>query len=110
MLFVIQMRPRKILDQVHGVQLSRTICIISFYKETQILHQKLVKSAVRVDIPITLFLMRNHETEITCINRSKFIFIFVDFNERNVILENPGQNLGDKKTLTVEAAQKMGGN
>lgn len=103
-----QMRPRNLLDQVHGVQLSRTICIISFYKETQILHQKLVKSAVHVDIPIKPFLMLNHEKEITCIPRSKFIFIFVDFNERNVILENPGQDLGDKKSLTVEAAQKMG--
>jgi hypothetical protein len=105
------MRPRKmILDQVHGVQLSRNICIISFYTETQILHQKLVKSAVHVDIPIKSFLMGNPETEITCIPRSKFIFIFVDFNERNVILENPEQDLGDRKSITVEAAQKMGGN
>ena len=104
-----QMRPRKmILDQVHGVQLKRNICIISFYTETQILHQKLVKSAVHVDIPIQSFLMGNPETEITCIPRSKFIFIFVDFNERNVILENPEQDLGDKKSITVEAAQKMG--
>ena len=104
-----QMRPRKmILDQVHGVQLSRNICVISFYTETQILHQKLVKSAVHVDIPIKSFLMDNPETEITCIPRSKFIFIFVDFNERNVILENPEQDLGDKKSITVEAAQKMG--
>ena len=104
-----QMRPRKmILDQVHGVQLSRNICVISFYTETQILHQELVKSAVHVDIPIKSFLMGNPETEITCIPRSKFIFIFVDFNERNVILENPEQDLGDKRSITVEAAQKMG--
>jgi hypothetical protein len=54
--------------------------------------------------------MGNPETEITCIPRSKFIFIFVDFNERNVILENPEQDLGDRKSITVEAAQKMGGN
>ena len=38
------------------------------------------------------------------------MFVFVDFNERNVVLENPGQDLGDKKLITVQAAQKMGGN
>jgi hypothetical protein len=33
----------------------------------------------------------------------------VDFNERNVILEKPDQNLGDKKVVTVNAAQKLDG-
>ncbi|CAG2198940.1 unnamed protein product [Mytilus edulis] len=46
--------------------------------------------------------------DILTIPSARYIFVFVDFNERNVILENPGQDLGDKKLVTVQAAQKIG--
>ena len=53
-------------------------------------------------------LVRRHE-DILDIPSARYIFIFVDFNERNVILEKPDQDLGDKKVVTVKAAQKLGG-
>ena len=54
------------------------------------------------------FLVRRHE-DILQMPKARYIMIFIDFNERNVILENPGQSLGDKKLVTVQAAQKLGG-
>ncbi|CAC5421760.1 unnamed protein product [Mytilus coruscus] len=48
------------------------------------------------------------DSDALSIPRCRFVFVFVDFNERNVILENPDQELGDKKVVTVKACQKMG--
>ena len=38
------------------------------------------------------------------------MIVYVDYNERNIILEDPERELGDLRRTTVEAAQKMNGN
>ncbi|VDH95392.1 Hypothetical predicted protein [Mytilus galloprovincialis] len=57
---------------------------------------------------MTPFLLQVADPDALSIPRCRFVFVFVDFNERNVILENHGQELGDKKVVTVKACQKMG--
>ena len=107
-------RPSSILDQIHRKPaLANKICILSFYAETQPLHKSLVTSAVELSrrgktMQIIPHLVRRHE-DIPNIPSARYIFIFVDFNECNVILEKPDQNLGDKKVVTVNSAQKLGG-
>jgi hypothetical protein len=107
-------RPSNISDQIYrNPVLANKICILSFYAETQPLHSSLVTSAVELSrrgktMQIIPHLVRRHE-DIPNIPLARYIFIFVDFNERNVILEKPDQNLGDKKVVTVNSAQKLGG-
>ena len=107
-------RPSSILDQISRKPvLANKICILSFYAETQSLHKSLVTSALMLSrrgktMQIIPHLVRRHE-DILHIPSARYIFIFVDFNERNVILEKPDQDLGDKKVVTVKAAQKLGG-
>jgi hypothetical protein len=55
------------------------------------------------------YITNTYHLAIPNIPLARYIFIFVDFNERNVILEKPDQNLGDKKVVTVNSAQKLGG-
>ncbi|XP_076110350.1 uncharacterized protein LOC143079073 [Mytilus galloprovincialis] len=104
-------RPQSILDRIHRVPvLDNKVCVLSFYSETMNLHKQLVELALatrRREHNIIQYLVRRHE-DILTIPSARYIFVFVDFNERNVILENPGQDLGDKKLVTVQAAQKIG--
>jgi hypothetical protein len=36
------------------------------------------------------------------------VLIFVDFNEKNIILEDPGTEIGDLRRVTTIGFQKMG--
>ncbi|CAC5421745.1 unnamed protein product [Mytilus coruscus] len=106
-----QNQPRRvnILDQICSGNLEESICILSFYGETQDLHHRILTSALQQkDIPMKQFLLKVTDSDALSIPRCHFVFVFVDFNERNVILENPDQELGDKKVVTVKACQKMG--
>ncbi|CAG2201686.1 unnamed protein product [Mytilus edulis] len=106
-------RAPSILDRIQRVPVfDNKVCVLSFYSETMNLHKQLVKSALATNkrggnIEVIQHLVRRHE-DILNIPGARYIFVFVDFNERNVILENPGQDLGDKKLVTVQAAQKLG--
>ncbi|XP_052103104.1 uncharacterized protein LOC127736564 isoform X2 [Mytilus californianus] len=107
-----QNQPRRmntILDQIYSGNLEESICILSFYGETQDLHYRILTSALQQkEIPMKPFLLKVTDPDAKSIPRCHFVFVFVDFNERNVILENPDQELGDKKVVTVKACQKMG--
>ncbi|KAK3097323.1 hypothetical protein FSP39_008629, partial [Pinctada imbricata] len=50
----------------------------------------------------------DHHDDILTIPRSKVIIVYVEKNQRNIILEDPDQELGDLRRTTVEAALKMG--
>ncbi|CAG2240115.1 unnamed protein product [Mytilus edulis] len=105
-------RPQSILDRIQRVPvLDNKVCVLSFYSETMNLHKQLVQSALATsrrgnNIEIIQHLVRKHE-DILNIPGARYIFVFVDFNTRNVILETK-EDLGDKKITTVEAAQKIG--
>ncbi|KAK3097762.1 hypothetical protein FSP39_012961 [Pinctada imbricata] len=53
------------------------------------------------------YFLDNHG-DILTIPRSKVIIVYVEKNQRNIILEDPDQELGDLRRTTVEAALKMG--
>ncbi|VDI68171.1 Hypothetical predicted protein [Mytilus galloprovincialis] len=101
-----------ILDRIQRVPvLDNKVCVLSFYYETMNLHKQLVQSALETsrrgnNIEIIQHLVRKHE-DIPNIPGARYIFVFVDFNTRNVILETE-EDLGDKKVTTVKAAQKIG--
>ncbi|XP_076110348.1 uncharacterized protein LOC143079072 [Mytilus galloprovincialis] len=105
-------RPQSILDRIQRVPvLDNKVCVLSFYSETMNLHKELVESALATsrrgnNIEIIQHLVRKHE-DILNIPGARYIFVFVDFNTRNVILETE-EDLGDKKVTTVKAAQKIG--
>ncbi|CAG2210934.1 unnamed protein product [Mytilus edulis] len=102
-------RRMNILDQICSGNLEESICILSFYEETQDMHRDILTSALQQkDIPMKPFLLQVTDPDALSIPRCRFVFIFVDYSERNIILENPGQELGDNKVVTVKACQKMG--
>ncbi|XP_063442026.1 uncharacterized protein LOC134722342 [Mytilus trossulus] len=102
-------RRTNILDKICSGNLEESICILSFYEETQDMHRSMLTSALQQkDFPMKPFLLQLADPDALSIPRCRFVFVFVDFNERNVILETPGQDLGEKKVVTVKACQKMG--
>ena len=58
--------------------------------------------------PTASFLLHCHE-DILRVPHNKVYVVCVDFNERNVILEDPTKGLGDIRLTTVQALHKMGG-
>ncbi|KAL3886845.1 hypothetical protein ACJMK2_026808 [Sinanodonta woodiana] len=100
----------RILSQVRAnPHLERKLCVISFYEETHPLHMRMTHSVTeQLTIQTVEYVIRRHE-EILNIPPVVLFFLFVDFNERNVILEDPTLGLGDLRLTTVQAVQKMGG-
>ncbi|KAL5019722.1 hypothetical protein ScPMuIL_002614 [Solemya velum] len=104
---------KSILNQVNNrQQLQPQICVISFFETNQTEHQRLLRSVLagsqNEGLTIKPFLVTRH-TNIQHIPPCKMYMIFVDFNERHIILEPPGRGLGDLKLTTVRAAMKMRG-
>ncbi|XP_071175375.1 uncharacterized protein [Mytilus edulis] len=95
-----------ILDQIDITsELEESICILSFHEETQDLHHRIITSVFQEEeVEIKPFLLEKTDPDVLDIPRCQFIFVFVDFNETNVILENPG----DKRLVTVQACMKFG--
>lgn len=87
---------------------KRGISIISFHSATQKFHQNLLKMVSRPQaLPMQSYLIENQ------VNLSEVIphlvtIIFVDFNERNIILENPEIEVGDHRRFTTEIFLELG--
>ncbi|XP_076110537.1 uncharacterized protein LOC143079189 isoform X2 [Mytilus galloprovincialis] len=94
-----------ILDQIDiPSELEESVCILSFHEATQDLHHRIITSVFQEEeVEIKPFLLEKTDPDVLDIPRCQFVFVFVDFNETNVILENPG----DKRLVTVEACMKM---
>ena len=68
-----------------------------------------MESAVPEDIPVVTRIVRESAKEFRTHLESKWVFAFVDNNERNVVLENE-DDLGNTKCNTVKEARAIGGN
>ncbi|XP_062577225.1 uncharacterized protein LOC134239082 [Saccostrea cucullata] len=96
------------IDRITKRPLERSIGIISFNTSTQQFHQNLIN---KVPKPRS---MDVHPGPIQCLNDilrikpSKVVFVFVDFNERNIILEDPETEIGDLRRLTTQGLLNMG--
>ncbi|XP_063441909.1 uncharacterized protein LOC134722228 [Mytilus trossulus] len=104
---LIKPKRRTILDQIDitRYKMAESICILSFHEETQGLHHRIITSVFQEEeVEIKPFLLEKTDPDVLNIPRCQFIFVFVDFNETNVILENQG----DKRLVTVQACMKMG--
>ncbi|XP_060077001.1 uncharacterized protein LOC132556596 [Ylistrum balloti] len=103
---------QSVLDSMHPSSLANQICVISFYPETMALHMRLVESACRngelAKVARVSFFLSNHNS-IPKLPRVKVFLVFVDFNERDIILEHPQREVGDLRLTTVQGARKLGG-
>ncbi|XP_041373480.1 uncharacterized protein LOC121386596 [Gigantopelta aegis] len=57
---------------------------------------------------VTGFTVHRHD-DLPSIPRTKVYVMFVDFNERSVILEDPRKGLGDLRLLTMRQLWSLGG-
>lgn len=86
----------------------RGISIISFHSATQKFHQKLLEAvSLPQTLPLQAYLIENQE-DLLKVNPYMITIIFVDFNERNIILENPEIEVGDHRRYTTEIFLQLG--
>ena len=102
-----------VLSRVKARRLQNKACVVSFYEETSEKHFELTKGATQLDdslqgieiIPTVI----NKHAEVLDMPACKTVIMFVDFNQRNVILEDTKKVLGDLKLTTARAIQKFNG-
>ncbi|XP_063442163.1 uncharacterized protein LOC134722472 [Mytilus trossulus] len=93
-------------------ELENKFCVISFSKETHNKHRRITRPSVEGRLRIKKmdeadFVVTNDKSVLK-IPHCKVILVFVDHNQKDVILETPGEDEEDIKLLTVQACRKMG--
>ncbi|XP_048774128.2 uncharacterized protein LOC125679182 [Ostrea edulis] len=84
------------------------LSIVSFNVSSQQFHKSLVAGIpTSSSVNISAHLIRKLK-DILEINPFSQVIIFVDFNERNIILEDPDVEIGDIRRMTTLGFQKMG--
>lgn len=87
---------------------EKGIGIVSFSLHNKKFHENLISKAFPTKhLPIHTHLIQRPE-DILSVNPYQIIIIFVDFNERNIILENPNTEIGDIRHQTTEVFIKFG--
>ncbi|XP_071115746.1 myosin-3-like [Haliotis cracherodii] len=101
--------------ELYELQWSRpmedSVCVVAFHRETEGRHADQTRSvfeSVKQPCPtIHSRVIRRHE-DITQLPGSRVFLVFVDFNQRNVILEDPTKGLGDLRVTTVRSLWRFG--
>ncbi|VDI44555.1 Hypothetical predicted protein [Mytilus galloprovincialis] len=93
-------------------ELENKFCVISFSQETHNKHRRITRPSVEGRLRIKKmdeadFVVTNDKSVLK-IPHCKVILVFVDHNQKDVILETPGEDEEDIKLLTVQACRKMG--
>ena len=93
--------------------LENKYCIISFKPETHEGHRRIVKACLegrrREKSMTESGIVIKDQKSVLKLPPGKVMLVFVDYNEFNIILGTPGQDINDIKLLTVQACRKMGG-
>ncbi|XP_067677593.1 uncharacterized protein [Haliotis asinina] len=91
--------------------MEASLCVVTFHTETEVKHADQARSvfeSVQQPCPtIHTRVIRCH-ADIKQLPGSRVFFVFVDFNERNVILEDPTKGLGDLRVTTVRSLWGFG--
>ena len=87
------------------------VCVVGFHAETERTHLQTVRDICsKTDrAPKVLgFTVHGHK-DLGSIPDAKVYIMFVDFNQRNIILEDPQKGLGDIRLETVRQLWRLGG-
>ncbi|XP_067677581.1 uncharacterized protein [Haliotis asinina] len=102
-----------ILDKISRCHLDNFVCVVAFHPDTIKQHHTQVEAVLSQNEATTHIGVKKHyvkgHTLLLSLPPCKIYFVFVDFNERHVILEDPTKGLGDLRLTTVQAIRKMGG-
>ncbi|XP_069115720.1 uncharacterized protein [Argopecten irradians] len=100
-------RPRSILDGIPRKSTENSVCVLSFNKDpAHAKHLAVSMSFLDRKVKVTKCII-NREEDILKVPSSKVVLVHVDFNARNIILENPEREIGELKRKTVMALWKM---
>lgn len=92
----------ELLAKVSSKKVEKGIGVISFHSSTQEFHQNLLRVVPKpYSLPMQTYLIEKQE-DLLKVKPYKVTIVFVDFNERNIILENPDTEVGDCRRLTTE--------
>ncbi|XP_052060387.1 kinesin-like protein KIF15 isoform X2 [Mytilus californianus] len=111
----LQYESLSIVEQIKRTQpeeLGNKFCVISFSQETHNKHRRITRPSVEGRLRIKKmdeadFVVTNDKSVLN-IPRCKVLLVFVDHNQKDVILETPGEDEEDIKLLTVQACRKIG--
>ncbi|XP_076110357.1 uncharacterized protein LOC143079077 [Mytilus galloprovincialis] len=111
----LQYESLNIVEQIKRRQpeeLENKFCVISFSHETHNKHRRITRPSVERRLRIKKmneadFVVTNDKSVLK-IPHCKVILVFVDHNQKDVILETPGEDEEDIKLLTVQACRKKG--
>ncbi|XP_048250918.1 uncharacterized protein LOC124124987 isoform X2 [Haliotis rufescens] len=102
-------------EELYELQWSRpmedSVCVVAFHTETEGRHADQTRSvfeSVKQPCPTIHSRVIRRHTDITQLPGSRVFLVFVDFNERNVILEDPTKGLGDLRVTTVRSLWRFG--
>ena len=102
-----------VLSKIKAKRLDNQVGIVSFYQETSGKHVELTKSAMELNdalqnINVMPVVIKDHP-ELLEIPLCKTFLMYVDYNQRNVILEDTKKVLGDLKLTAARAIKKYNG-
>ncbi|XP_048250915.1 uncharacterized protein LOC124124986 isoform X2 [Haliotis rufescens] len=102
-------------EEVYELQWSRpmedSVCVVAFHTATEGRHADQTRSvfeSVQQPCPTIHSRVIRRHADITQLPGSRVFLVFVDFNERNVILEDPTKGLGDLRVTTVRSLWRFG--
>ena len=103
-----------VLSKIKAKRLDSKVCVVSFYQETTTKHVELTRSAMELNdvlhdnIEVVRVVINKHD-QLLEVPPCKTFMMFVDYNQRNVILEDTKKVLGDLKLTTARAIKKYNG-
>ncbi|XP_061165095.1 putative leucine-rich repeat-containing protein DDB_G0290503 [Saccostrea echinata] len=100
--------PSEIVEGISRQNLEPGINVISFTSSTQQFHKNLIDAVPKPTSTQIHSCLIHRSSDIPHTTPSKVVFIFVDFNERNIILEDPETEIGDLRRLTTQGLLNMG--
>ncbi|OWF42464.1 uncharacterized protein LOC110461012 [Mizuhopecten yessoensis] len=100
-------QPRSVLNGAFKTSTDNSVCVLSFNGgSAHTKHVKLSWSFLDKKVKVTDVVIHG-EGEIINIPPSKIVLVHVDFNARNIILENPEREIGELRRTTVQALWRM---
>ncbi len=102
-----------VLSQIKPQRLQNKVGVVNFNEENSKRHRQLIRAAMNLMTTLknvdVLSVVINKHSDLLNLPPCKVFVVFVDFNQRNVILEDLQKVLGDLKLTTARAINKFSG-
>ncbi|XP_060079849.1 uncharacterized protein LOC132559248 [Ylistrum balloti] len=100
-------QPHSVMDRISKTSTENSVCILSFNGDpAHKKHMTVSRTFLDKTVKVTECVI-DREEDILNVPPSKVVLVHVDYNSRNIILENPEREVGELKRKTVLALWRM---